>query len=149
MQRILRTAFFVAACAFASSGSSADEVRKLASEARMTSDLQGTGEPARLDFFFGDISAWLLRDGNWHIEGNVQHKGALCAEYALGIQFGTGRPGCANVEWIGTPVYVAPRRHCNNALLHHSGGDIDYDAANAFSQVNCAQRLIRCSGNCK
>ena len=128
---------------------SADEVRKLATEARRTSDIGGAQPLARLDFFFGDIRAWLLQDGNWHIEGTVQHRGAFCGEYEVGIQFGIGNPGCSNVEWLGTPSYATKRRQCNNALLSHSGSDLDYAAAEAFDRINCAQRLIRCTGNCK
>jgi len=127
----------------------ADEVRKLATEPRRTSDIGPPGSPARLDFFFGDIRAWLLQNGDWHIEGNIQHHGALCATYELGIQFGIGNPGCANVNWLGIPAYVTSRTQCNNALLHHSGSDIDPDAAGIFDQINCAQRLIQCTGNCK
>ena len=149
MQRVITTAFFFIACAIGASAVAADEVRKLATEPRRTSDVGGALSPARLDFFFGDIRAWLLEDGNWHIEGNVQHRGALCGRYELGIQFGIGSPGCSNVKWLGLPAYVTMRTHCNNALLSHSGGDIDYAAAEAFDRINCAQRLIRCSGTCK
>lgn len=149
MQRIITTVFFFIACAIAASAAAADEVRKLATEPRRTNDVGGELSPARLDFYFGDIRAWLLEDGNWQIEGNVQHRGALCGRYELGIQFGIGRPGCSNVEWMGFPAYVTIRTHCNNALLRHSGGDINYAAAAAFDRINCAQRLIRCSGTCK
>ena len=158
MQRLLSFVFFLITCAvlIAPAGADnvrapagADDVRALATEARRTSDIGGAQSRARLDFLFGDIRAWLLQDGNWHIEGNIAHHGARCGEYELGIQFGTGSPGCANVEWLGTPVYVTSRRQCNNALLNHVGGDLDLNAAGAFDQINCAQRLIRCTGNCK
>lgn len=127
----------------------ADDVRKLATEPRRTSQVGPPGSPARLDFFFGDIRAWLLQNGDWHIEGNVQHHGVLCAKYELGIQFGIGSPGCANVEWIGLPTYVTEHTQCNGALLRHSGTDIDSVAAKDFDKITCAQRLIRCTGNCK
>jgi hypothetical protein len=149
MQRILSTVFFLVSCIVSALPATADEVRKLATEPRRSNDLGGERSPGRLDFFYGDIRAWLLEDGNWHIEGNVQHRGAFCAQYELGIQFGIGSPGCANVEWLGSPAYVTKRRHCNSALLHHAGGDIDNQAAQAFDRINCAQRLIRCSGNCQ
>ncbi len=149
MHRVITIVFFVIAWAAGTGIVEADEVRKLATEPRRTSDVGGARSPARLDFFFGDIRAWLLQDGNWHIEGNIRHLGALCAKYELGIQFGIGSPGCSNVQWLGSPVYVTRRTHCNNAVLEHSGGDLDYAAADAFDQINCAQRLIRCSGNCK
>ena len=149
MQRIITTALFVVLCAGSAGSFGAEEVRKLATEPRRTSNIGGAQSLARLDFFFGEIRAWLLQDGNWHVEGNVSHRGALCARYELGIQFGAGNPGCSNVKWMGTPVYVTMRTHCNNAALRHSGGDIDYSAAEAFDRINCAQRLIRCNGNCK
>jgi len=149
MQRILSTVFFLISCIGVSLPVAAEEVLKLATEPRRSSDVGGEHSPARLDFHYGDIRAWLLEDGNWHIEGNVQHRGAFCAQYELGIQFGIGSPGCANVEWLGTPVYVTKRRQCNNATLHHTGGDLDDQAAQVFDRINCAQRLIRCSGNCK
>jgi hypothetical protein len=149
MQRILSTVLFVTVCISSAAPVGAGEVRKLATEPRRSNDIGGDRSPARLDFYYGDIRAWLLEDGNWHIEGNVQHRGAFCGQYELGIQFGIGSPGCANVDWLGTPVYVTKRRHCNNAMLQHSGGDLDYRAARDFDRINCAQRLIRCSGNCK
>ncbi len=149
MQRILSTVLFLIACIGSPAPVDAGEVRKLATEPRRSNDVGGDRSPARLDFHYGDITAWLLEDGNWHIEGNIQHRGAFCGQYELGIQFGTGSPGCANVEWLGPPVYVTNRRHCNSALLHHAGGDLDYQAAEAFDRINCAQRLIRCSGNCQ
>jgi len=149
MQRILTTVFFIVSCIFSVSAISAEDVRKLATEPRRSNDIGGAQSLVRLDFNYGDIRAWLLEDGNWHIEGSVTHRGAFCGQYELGIQFGIGSPGCANVEWLGRPVYVTQRRHCNNAQLNHSGGDLDYRAAEAFNRINCAQRLIRCSGNCK
>jgi hypothetical protein len=148
MQRVITSVFFLLLCCLSATLASANEVRKLATEPRRTTDIGGPGS-ARLDFFFGDIRAWLREDGNWHIEGSIQHRGALCGTYELGIQFGIGSPGCANVEWMGTPVYVTSRRQCNSALLNHIGGDVDPAAAGAFNQINCAQRLIRCTGNCK
>ncbi|NIO43449.1 MAG: hypothetical protein GTO41_26830 [Burkholderiales bacterium] len=149
MQGVITTVLFCFVCATIADTLADDDVRKLATEPRRASDVGGERSPARLDFHFGDIRAWLLQDGNWHIEGNIQHYGALCARYELGMQFGIGSPGCANVRWIGSPVYVTQRTQCNNAVLGHLGGDVDDAAAEAFDQINCAQRLIRCSGNCK
>ena len=141
--------FFAIVCAAHASPVDADGVRKLATEPRRGSNIGGAHSLARLDFLYGDIRAWLLQDGNWHIEGSIRHRGVLCSTYQLGIQFGIGNPGCANVEWIGGPAYVTKRRQCNGALLNHVGGDQDQIAADAFDQISCAQRLIYCSGNCK
>jgi hypothetical protein len=149
MQRAIRPALLVLTLSALAGPAHADEVRKLATEPRRTQEIGPPGAPARLDFFFGDIRAWLLQNGDWHIEGNVKHHGILCAKYELGIQFGIGNPGCANVEWIGMPAYVTEHTQCNGALLHHSGTDIDPVAAEDFEKITCAQRLIRCTGNCK
>jgi hypothetical protein len=149
MQRAITAALFIITFASGTGLTSADEVRKIATEPRRMSEIGPAGSPARLDFFYGDIRAWLLQNGDWHIEGDIQHHGVLCAKYELGIQFGIGNPGCANVEWIGVPDYVTEHTQCNGALLHHSGTDIDPVAANDFDQITCAQRLIRCTGNCK
>ena len=147
MQRVITTAFFLIACAIGAAAVAQDDVRKLATEPRRTGD--GDGSSARLDFSFGNVRAWLLQDGNWRIQGDIQHRSIFCGQYELGIQFGIGNPGCSNVEWIGSPAYVTNRTHCNNAMRFHSGGDINYAAAEAFDRINCAQRLIRCSGNCR
>jgi hypothetical protein len=149
MQRLLISVFFATVWVALANPVDADSVRKLATEPRRGSDIGGAQSLARLDFYYGDVRAWLLQDGNWHIEGNIRHQGALCATYRLGIQFGIGGPGCANVEWIGEPVYVTKRRHCNSAVLMHVGGDRSQSAADAFDNITCAQRLIDCSGNCK
>ena len=127
----------------------AGEVRKLSTEPRRSVDIGGPQTRERMDFDFGSIRAWLLSDGNWHIEGTVQHRGALCGEYRLGIQFGIGSPGCANVEWLAQPGYATYKRQCNNALVRHVGGDNDPVAAREFDRISCAQRLIDCEGNCK
>jgi len=149
MQRVLISLFFAIVWGGLANPVDADGVRKLATEPRRGSNIGGAQSLARLDFYYGDIRAWLLQDGNWHIEGSIQHRGAFCGTYQLGIQFGIGNPGCANVEWIGGPIYVTKRRQCNSALMTHIGGDQDQFAADAFDQISCAQRLINCSGNCK
>ena len=148
MQRILISMFLAILCTGLLTPVHANDVRKLATEARRGGNIGGAQSLARLDFRFGDIRAWLLQDGNWHIEGKIQHRGALCGTYSLGIQFGIGSPGCANVEWIGRPAYVTQRRQCNSALINHAGGDQNVDAASEFDRINCAQRLINCTGKC-
>lgn len=127
----------------------AGDVRKLSTEPRRSADIGGPQARERMDFDFGSTRAWLLSDGNWHIEGTAQHRGALCAEYRLGMQFGIGSPGCANVEWLPYSGFVTYQRQCNNALVRHVGGDVDPVAAREFDRISCAQRLIDCDGNCK
>lgn len=92
--RILVVAFVL----LTSLAAAEDDVRRLSSEPRSSQAVGGAHALARMDFRFGDVNAWLLEDGTWHIEGVVQHRGALCADYRLGLRFGRGSPGCANVE---------------------------------------------------
>jgi hypothetical protein len=126
-----------------------DDVRKLAAEARRSQAVGGAHALARLDFRFDGMDAWLLQDGSWYMEGMVQHRRALCADYRLGMQFGRGNPGCANVEWLTEEQYVTHEVQCNNALVRHRGGGIDPVAAENFDKITCAQRLISCSGHCR
>ncbi len=134
---------------FAAPAGAEDDVRKLAAEPRRSQAVGGANALARMDFRFGEIEAWLVEDGTWHIEGMVQHRGALCADYRLGVQFGRGSPGCANVEWLTREEYGTFVVQCNNALVRHFGGGEDPIAAQNFGKITCGQRLLRCSGNCK
>jgi hypothetical protein len=107
------------------------------------------GTPDRLDFISFEFRAWLRRTGEWHVEGDVDHRGLLCGDYEMGMRFGTGSPGCTNVEWLSEVRYVTLRKQCNDATLRHVGGDTQPDLAPRFDRVTCAERLIRCNGNCK
>jgi len=134
---------------FAAPASAEDDVRKLAAEPSRSQAVGGANALARMNFRFGEIEAWLVEDGTWHIEGMVQHRGALCADYRLGVQFGRGSPGCANVEWLTREEYGTFVVQCNNALVRHFGGGEDPLAAQNFGKITCGQRLLRCNGNCK
>lgn len=106
-------------------------------------------KPQQLDFDFGGSRATLSPKGEWTIEGSVSHRGLLCGEYSLGIRFGIGRPGCANVAWLTDVTYATALRQCNNATLQHAGGDVQPQLADSFAQISCAERVIRCTGVCK
>ena len=138
----------IAALALISSfGAANEEVRKLSAEPQRSKAIgQNLG---RLDFRFGEIRGWLLSNGYWHIEGTVQHRGARCAQYRLGMQFGIGEPGCANVKWITEESYGSFEVQCNNAAVRHVGGNESASAAENFGRINCGQRLLQCSGNCQ
>jgi len=109
----------------------------------------GAAGPARLDFLFGDTRGWLDSDGVWNVSADVAHRGLLCATYELGVRFGAGEPGCTNVQWLGAVRYVTAERQCNNATVRQSGGDRQPELARDFSRITCAERVIRCTGNCK
>ena len=125
-----------------------DAGRKMA-EARKSTQWTPKAEDARVDFNFGDITAWLRADGNWYIEGWVNHGALRCGTYQLGIRFGTGQPGCSNVTWLTEPRFVTRQRQCNNARMRHAGGDEDFSIKADFNRITCAERVIKCTGTCK
>lgn len=109
------------------------------------------GKTDRLEFDFGRNrgKGWLARKGELYVETWVQHRGLLCAKYEVGVRFGHGDPGCANVQWLAPAKYVTSRTQCNNAIVQHIGVDTEYVLRADFEQVTCAQRMIRCaSGSC-
>lgn len=107
------------------------------------------GKPVKLEFDFGDFKAWGRRDGSWHVEGLVQHRGLMCATYTLLLRVGHGNPGCTNVEWFKEPHPVASVHLCNNATGKLTGGNLEFDDASRFDEITCAERTLSCSGNCK
>jgi hypothetical protein len=105
---------------------------------------------ARKEFGFGRSigRAWLAPAGELQLDSWVQHRGLLCATYETGIRFGAGENGCADAQWLAPAHWLTSHRQCNNALVHHLGTDTDPDMVAAFDRVTCAQRVVRCSGNC-
>jgi hypothetical protein len=103
----------------------------------------------RKDFRFMDYAAWLKRDGTWHIEGPVRHRGLLCGTYELGMRFGVGNPDCTDVKWVSTDSFVTSQTQCNDAEMLHEGTDINAGLTDQFDAITCAERVVRCSGNCK
>jgi hypothetical protein len=103
----------------------------------------------RKDFRFAGFTGWLKREGEWHIEGPVRHRGLLCGDYEVGMRFGIGKPDCTDVQWVSEVRYVTSRSQCNDATMPHSGTEVDAPLADQFDAITCAERVIRCSGNCK
>lgn len=106
-------------------------------------------EIQRKNFRFGQFTGWLKRDGTWHIEGPVRHKGLLCGTYEVGMRFGVGERECTDVQWISGVSFVTSEYQCNDAERPHSGTEIDESLAGQFDGITCAERVIRCSGTCK
>jgi hypothetical protein len=117
--------------------------------ARPSSMITASGKPDRIDFDFGEIKAWLREKGSWHIEGPVPHQGLLCATRELGVRFGIGKPGCTNVQWISEVDYGTLQKQCNNATAMHNGGGSQQALEPDFTRITCAERVIKCGGNCK
>ena len=44
---------------------------------------------------------------------------------------------------------VTSERQCNNATVRQSGGENQPELARDFGRITCAERVIRCTGNCK
>lgn len=110
---------------------------------------QAVGKRERLEFGGDEFKGWLRKDGEWFVEGDVRHFGLLCADYEMGLRFGAGSPGCANVEWLSEVRYATRRKQCNGATVRHSGSDTEPALADQFAKITCAERVIRCTGNCK
>jgi hypothetical protein len=127
----------------------AESYSRASSEGRPSSLYTPAGQPEKIEFNYGDIQAWMRGDGSWHIFGTVQHFGLRCGNYELGIRFGIGRPGCANVKWLTDTVYGGRQTQCNNASRNHEGGGNMPELKKEYMRVNCAERVIKCTGNCK
>jgi hypothetical protein len=148
----LATSFAIMlACSASAQDDEDPNIRRSNAPAVPAASIAADGRIDRLEFDFGRNrgKAWLARKGELYIETWVQHRGFLCATYEVGVRFGHGDPGCANVQWLAPAKYVTSRRQCNNAVVLHVGGDTDVELTAEFDQVTCAQRMIRCvSGNC-
>lgn len=113
--------------------------------------LEQDGSIDRKDFDFGRSigKAWLARKGELKVDIWVQHRGLLCATYEVGIRFGEGSRGCTDVNWLAPVHWITERRQCNNAIIQHVGVDTDEHIMMTFERVTCAERVVRCKGNCK
>jgi len=104
----------------------------------------------RKDFRFGNFTGWLNRKGEWQIAGPVRHNGLLCGTYEVGMRFGVGKPDCTDVQWASEVRYVTSHSQCNGAEMQHSGSEIDGALTEEqFDAISCAERVVRCGGNCK
>ena len=103
----------------------------------------------RKDFRFGGYAAWLKRGGEWQVEGPVRHRGLICGTYELGLRFGVGSPDCTDVRWVSPVAFVTSQTQCNDAEMPHVGNEIDPALQDQFDAITCAERVVRCSGNCK
>lgn len=145
---LLITSYAVAAPAEQVSNS--DEIiKRISAKAQKPSEWISPNEPARVEFNFGDFKALLRSDGEWHIEGWLQHTGLRCAIYQVGIRFGSGNPACTDVNWLTEPLFATHQRQCNNAKMPHSGGDNNSAIIPDFNRVTCAEQIIKCTGICK
>jgi hypothetical protein len=123
----------------------------ISATAQPTYSLDGQQKPIRLDFDFreGESLAWLNKNGDLQVRGWIKHRGLLCATYQMGLRFGVGAPACLNVTWLSDPIFVTSHLQCNGARVSHLGDDNLPDMAAELGRITCAQRVVRCSGNCK
>lgn len=139
-------AFMLICCG---SMAAADVRRSTASSSGYANEHYDNFDLERKDFRFFSYKAWLNPNGEWYIEGPISHKGLLCGTYELGMRFGVGVNGCTDVEWLTPDRYISSEMQCNNASMIHKGGDGDPILAERYKDINCAERIIRCSDNCK
>lgn len=139
---------FVLLCAVSGPQAVAAERREQAIAQFPKGDLGGF-TLQRKDFRFNNFTAWLKRDGTWHIEGTVSHRGLMCGTYEAGMRFGVGAPDCTDVRWVSEARYVTSQSQCNDAMMQHTGTEVDPALSGNFESVTCGEMVIRCSGNCK
>jgi hypothetical protein len=147
MRAALATAF-VLLCAALGAQAAAAERREQAIAQFPKGDL-GDFTLQRKDFRFNNFSAWLKRDGTWRIEGTVSHRGLRCGTYEVGMRFGVGAPDCTDVRWVSEVRYVTSQSQCNEAMMEHSGTEVDPALGGNFDAISCGEAVIRCSGNCQ
>lgn len=129
--------------------SQSDSMNRVTAPARPSAIWTPEGKPEQMEFNFGAITGWIRNKGGWHIEGMVLHNGLRCGTYELGMRFGVGNPQCTDVKWLSEIEYGTRMRHCNSATQHHDGGGFLPDLAKDFARISCAERVIRCTGNCQ
>ena len=106
------------------------------------------GRPQKLDFDFASLKGWLRDKGGFHIEGYVAHDGFFCSTYEVGMRFGVGDAQCTQVKWVTEIAYMTRKRQCNTATVGHAASDYDPALAKVFHKINCAERVVRCTGQC-
>lgn len=106
-------------------------------------------QPARLTFDLDGNKAWLNHEGDWGIEGYVEHPRLLCATYQVAIRFGKGDSGCLNVKWLTPYQNGTFQKQCNSAPVKHAGGGHMRELENRSNEVTCAQIKVNCSGQCE
>ena len=128
----------------------ADYVRRSAAPAQNPRVQFDSANATQKSFRFPYSTSTLKQNGDISIDGAVTHKGLLCADYEVGLRFGkgSGAGACADVEWLTSDEYVWSQSLCNNASMpYQTVGHVDLQEA--FDQITCAERILRCSGNCK
>ena len=129
--------------------SRAESISQMTAVAKKPALLMPNDKLATLTFDFREIEAWLRTDGSWHLKGSVEHSGLRCATYSVGMRFGVGAPGCSDVKWLTQAKFVTSITQCNNAPMLHEGGDDDVVLKQNYAKISCAERIIKCEGNCK
>jgi hypothetical protein len=109
------------------------------------------GDEPKIYFTFdesAELKAWLKENGEWHLEGWIKHNRFRCGTYRLGLRFGKGDFGCANISWMTEPQYIDKKTQCNQSQMHYSGYNTNQENTLITSEVTCAQLVIQCTGIC-
>jgi len=106
------------------------------------------GESKKI-FESGSKKVTLNKDGTWRLEGMVKHSRLRCADYRVGVKFGSGDKKCSSPEWLTDTFYGTEQKHCNNAERPHFGSGHSERLKVNYNNYNCAKLLIECNGNCE
>lgn len=86
--------------------------------------------------------------GAWSLSTLVVHSRLRCATYETGIQIGRGNPGCENVKWMTEADFGSSRRHCNSAVMIHTGSGQFANNEEVYNSSTCVRVVTKCTGAC-
>ena len=113
-----------------------------------TSGIGINGEPPDKSFQASGVSGRVDPAGFWEIRKQVGHGRLLCGVYEVGMQLGSGNPGCSDVRWLTDIQYVTRERQCNSATRIHTGRARFADPGKRFPALSCVRLVVRCEGTC-
>lgn len=86
--------------------------------------------------------------GVWSLRTSVVHSRLRCATYETAIQVGRGHPGCKNVKWMTEADFGSSCRHCNSAVMTHTGSGQLANNEEVYNSSTCARVVTKCTGAC-
>lgn len=149
--QILRYAIFASIFVMQCTVASADSIIRNKSAAQYPRIQYDGNNSSQKIFNFFKSTATLKQNGDWTIEGDITHNGLLCADHEIGMRFGVGSEegDCNEVTWITIDEYVSTQTLCNNSTVSYRGAVHDDYLAENYDKITCAERVSRCTGNCK
>lgn len=106
------------------------------------------GRTSNRIFQSSGISGWIDSAGVWQLRSEVPHSRLRCATYEVGMQLGSGDPGCSRVRWLTNVEYVTRETQCNSATRIHSGRGSLSNADQQLEAASCVRIVVHCEGAC-